>query len=92
MIQFEWDENKDESNFAKHGVSFHEAKTVFDDPFVLTILDPDHSVTEIHYIDLGYSADGRLLIVIYIERGDKIRIISSREAEKYERREYEKRG
>lgn len=91
MIQFEWDENKAKSNFAKHGVSFDEAVTVFDDPFSLTILDPDHSITEIRYIDLGYSYKNRLLIVVYTERAHRIRLISSREADNYERRQYESR-
>lgn len=89
MIRFDWDGQKARSNLAKHGVSFDEAKTVFEDPFAITILDPDHSDKEMRFIDLGYSQNNRLLIVVYTERNDTIRIISSREADKNERKQYE---
>lgn len=76
-------------NEAKHGVSFFEAATVFKDTFSITILDPDHSDDEARFIDLGYSDKGRLLIVIYTERGNLIRLISSRLATNAERKTYE---
>jgi hypothetical protein len=50
---FEWDENKAKANLKKHKVSFEEAKTVFNDPFLLTFPDPYHSNTEERYINLG---------------------------------------
>jgi len=86
---FEWDEKKADDNLRKHGVSFDEAKTVFNDPFSVTIHDPDHSSDEQRYIDIGLSSKGRLIVVSYTERGEKIRIINSREATKKEEREYE---
>ena len=86
---FEWDEKKAEDNLRKHGVSFAEAKTVFNDPFSVTIYDPDHSSDEQRYIDIGLSSKGRLIVVSYSERGETIRIISSREATKREQGEYE---
>lgn len=89
MIRFDWDGQKARSNLAKHGVSFDEAKTVFEDPFAITIPDPDHSDEEMRFIDLGYSRNNRLLIVVYTERNNLIRIISSREADKNERKQYE---
>jgi uncharacterized DUF497 family protein len=89
MIRFEWDEKKAASNLKKHAVSFDEAKTVLEDPFSLTIPDRNHSTGETRFIDLCYSVKNRLLVVVYTERNDVIRIISSREAEKYERRQYE---
>jgi uncharacterized DUF497 family protein len=46
MIQFEWDEHKNQSNIRKHKVSFEDAKTIFDDPNGLLIHDPDHSDDE----------------------------------------------
>ena len=52
-ILFEWDEEKAAVNEAKHGVSFEEAKTVFNDPFSITIADPDHSIGEDRYLDTG---------------------------------------
>lgn len=86
---FEWDEKKAEDNFRKHGVSFDEAKTVFNDPFSITIYDPDHSSDEQRYVDIGLSSKGRLIVVSYSERDKRIRIISSREATRKEQREYE---
>ena len=54
-MEFEWDENKAVANLSKHGVSFGEAKTVFDDPFHLDFYDPDHSEEEERYIIVGQS-------------------------------------
>ncbi|MFK0731466.1 MAG: BrnT family toxin [Gloeotrichia echinulata GP01] len=69
-MKFDWDENKATANLSKHGVSFEEAKTVFNDPFYIDFYDPDHSYEEDRYIIVGESAQGRLLIVSYTERGD----------------------
>jgi uncharacterized DUF497 family protein len=88
-LTFEWDEAKDLSNQGKHGVSFEEAKSVFGDPFSITIADVQHSDDEDRYIGIGLSARGRLIVVSYTERGPNIRIISSRKATKSERRTYE---
>ncbi|MCP4363562.1 MAG: BrnT family toxin [Chloroflexi bacterium] len=63
--------------------------SVFKDPFSITILDPDHSLDETRFIDLGYSDRNRLLIVVYTERGDLIRLISCRLATNAERKTYE---
>ena len=90
-IQFEWDERKSSDNQRKHDISFQEAKTVFNDPLSITIYDPDHSIAEDRYIDLELSVEGRLLVVCYTERGTSIRIFSSREATRRERRIYERR-
>jgi len=45
-MDFEWDPNKSETNLKKHGVSFHEASTIFYDPLSITFNDPDHSIHE----------------------------------------------
>ena len=86
---FEWDEAKAIQNFRKHKVDFNEAKTVFNDPFSITIFDPRHSLDEDRYIGIGRSSTGRILIVVYTEHRSNIRIISSRKATKAERRIYE---
>jgi uncharacterized DUF497 family protein len=86
---FEWDEVKGEANRKKHRVSFDEAATVFADPLSITIPDPDHSADEQRFVDIGTSNRGRLLVVIYTERGATIRIISCRSATRSERRLYE---
>ena len=88
-LRFEWDEEKSKTNFKKHRVSFDEATTVFLDHFSITISDPDHSVEEQRYIDIGSSDNGRVLVVVYTERGSNIRVISCRKATSSERKLYE---
>ncbi|QZZ18970.1 BrnT family toxin [Leptothermofonsia sichuanensis E412] len=88
-MQFEWDGNKAERNLSKHGVSFEEAKTVFDDPLYIDFYDPDHSKDEERYLIVGESNQGRVLIVSYTERGNSIRLISAREVTRTEREAYE---
>lgn len=90
-LTFEWDEAKSKRNFIKHGVVFEEAKTVFNDPFSITIDDPDHSNDEDRFIDIGLSSKGRVLVVWYTERNENIRIIGCRKVTKTERIIYEKR-
>ena len=80
---------KAEANRKKHQVSFDEAATVFADAFSITIPDPDHSADEQRFVDIGTSDRGRLLVVIYTERGAIIRIISCRGATRSERKLYE---
>jgi uncharacterized protein len=87
-LKFEWDTQKAKLNYEKHCVSFDEAKTVFNDPYSITTLDSEHSVDEERFIDLGLSAQGRLLVVVYTERKESIRIISSRNATKRETQIY----
>jgi uncharacterized DUF497 family protein len=86
---FEWDTNKAASNFDKHGVTFNEASTVFDDALAGLRYDPDHSQEEERYLLIGRSARGRLLIVSHTDRDEGTRIISAREATPRERRSYE---
>jgi hypothetical protein len=88
---FEWDEDKARENLRKHKVSFEEAQTVLMDPWSITIPDPDHSVDEERFIDVGTSVRGRVLVVVYTERGENIRLISCRKAMPSERRKYERR-
>jgi uncharacterized DUF497 family protein len=88
-MEFEWNEDKAQANLSNHGVSFDEAKTVFDDPFFIDFYDPDHSDDEERYIIIGQSQQQRLLVVSYTERRDKTRLISAREATKLEKDAYE---
>jgi len=89
-LKFEWDNSKSKRNLKKHGVGFEESKTVFNDPFAITIDDQDHSGLEERYIDIGISSKGRILVVWYTERNDNIRIIGCRMANRFEREQYEK--
>lgn len=85
----EWDADKATKNLSKHGVSFDEAKTVFNDPLYIDFYDPDHSDQEERYLVIGKSSNDRLLIVSYTERGDTVRLISAREVTPAERKDYE---
>ena len=88
--RFDWDSAKARENLRKHGVSFEEAQTVFDDEQALLLDDPDHSVGEQRYVLLGLSAPLRVLLVVhsYREDDDVIRIISARKATRTERAQY----
>ena len=88
-MDFEWDETKAEANERKHGVPFAEAVSIFDDLLTLTGYDPAHSDDEDRYISMGMSDSNRLLIVSHTDRGDKVRIISAREASRKEQKDYE---
>ena len=88
-MQFEWDPAKALRNLAKHGVSFDEASTVFGDPLAGTISDPQRSADEERLVTIGYSDRGPLIVVVYVERDSRTRIISARRATRRERRRYE---
>ena len=88
-----WDAAKALSNLKKHGVSFEEAESVFDDPWVLDWNDLEHSEDEQRRICVGLSAAGRILVVAYAPRrlrdgSEIIRIISARRASRQEREAY----
>ncbi|MHB1145405.1 MAG: BrnT family toxin [Thiobacillus sp.] len=89
MLKFAWDAAKAAANLAKHGVSFEEAATVFGDPLALTFNDPDHSLDEHRLLTFGVSDRNRVLLVVNVERGRILRIISARKATKHERDIYE---
>lgn len=88
-MEFEWNPDKAALNLEKHGVSFQEAATVFNDPLSMTFPDPDHSIGESRYVIIGLSRFGQLLVVAHTDREAKIRIISARKATRQERRFYE---
>jgi uncharacterized protein len=88
-MKFEWDPYKSNLNLRKHGVSFYEAATAFEDPLSITYHDPDHSFTEERYITVGTTRSGCLLIIAHTYRGDNIRIISARKTTRKERIQYE---
>lgn len=86
-IDFEWHEDKASSNIRKHGVTFKEAAEVFFDPFYQT---GDASVgDEQREFIIGYSLSERLLLAVYVERGERTRIISARRATQNEKVLYE---
>ena len=84
---FEWDDAKTEANFKKHKVRFEHAVEACEDPDALIELDDSEDYGEDRFILIGGAANG-VLAVVYTERSDRIRIISAREANDYERRNY----
>ena len=86
---YEWNPTKAKVNLRDHGVSFEEAATVFVDPLAVTYPDPDHSDEENREITIGHSVKQRILFVSHCQRGDRIRIISSRKATRKERKQHE---
>jgi len=66
---FEWDPLKAAANLVKHGVSFEEATTVFQDARGLDGPDIQHSASEARRLHLGRFILGRLLVVAYTVRG-----------------------
>lgn len=88
-LAFEFDAQKAASNLQKHAVSFDEAITVFADLLASTLPDDQHSDDEQRYITVGQSSIGRVLFVVYTERGSRIRLIGARLATARERKQYE---
>ena len=87
-MQYEWDENKRRENIRKHGVDFTDAVGALDDPFGVTMDDPD-AQGEARFLSLGMDFLSRVLLVVWTERAqDRIRIISARKASPGERRHY----
>ncbi len=87
-----WDPDKDRINQAKHGISFHEARTVIRDPLSAVDDDASHAGAEARYLVQGTSDRGRLLVVVITEvSDDTVRIISARRPSRRERHAYEDR-
>jgi uncharacterized DUF497 family protein len=90
-LTFEWDAAKAATNLRKHGVSFEEAATVFLDPHARLFDDPDVKANEARFLLVGVSAAARVLVVVHVERGERLRIISARRATPRERNAVEER-
>ena len=88
-MRFEWDTEKAARNLSKHGVSFAEASTAFDDPLSVTITDPRHSWDEERLVLFGMSRRGRLVAVAHTDREGTTRIISARLMTRHEREQYQ---
>jgi hypothetical protein len=85
---FEWDSVKAAMNVRKHGVAFEEAATVFSDPSYLLQADAESAD---RFLAIGMSGLLHLLVVVHVERGPRLRIISARRARQGEARTYEAR-
>ena len=88
-MAYEWDPAKERTNFAKHGVHFADAVGALEDERALT--EPDDSTTEERFKTLGMDFLGRIIVVVYIYRGEDIRLFSARAAKPRQRASYERK-
>ncbi|WP_041577982.1 BrnT family toxin [Bdellovibrio bacteriovorus] len=81
-MEFEWDDEKAQGNYKKHGIRFSEAVTTFRDSYALEMLDQESSASEDRWLRLGRSSHLKVLVVVYCERlsPERVRIISARRA------------
>ena len=93
-MKYEWDENKNKLNQQKHGISFEEAKEVFEDALQISKLDHRFNHFEERWITVGATSKHKVLVVanlFFTDEGEEIiRIISARKANKKERESYER--
>ena len=85
-LSFEWDAEKNRANIAKHGIDFRRGVFVFSDPFAFEYGSERNG--ESRKVKIGL-AMADLIAVVFVERGEVIRIISARAARRTERRDYE---
>jgi len=87
-MDVEFDPKKNAENLRKHGHALSDADGVLNDPMALTIEDVS-SAGEARYVSIGTSVFGHLLVVVWTQRGNRVRLISARKATPKERRAYE---
>ena len=93
-MNFDWDNNKNQSNITKHGISFEEAIAIFDDPNILTFEDVRFNYGETRFVSIGQitiitQEKKVIIVVIHTQRNQAIRLISARKANERERKRYE---
>ncbi|MFP4693704.1 MAG: BrnT family toxin [Halothece sp.] len=86
-MKYQWDNNKATTNLAKHGIDFADTVSVFSDDLAITIFDDRFD--EERYITIGMDVLGRVLVVVYTLRQNKIRLISARKATRKEKQQYQ---
>ena len=88
-MTFEWDENKNNANKKKHGVSFEMAVRVFLDEKRIEKLDVEHSTLDEERMNIiGRASELLILFVVVTDKSGRTRIISARKAERDEEAEY----
>jgi uncharacterized protein len=86
-MAYQWDRDKAATNLLKHGIDFADAVSVFSDDRAITV--PDERFDEERFATMGMDALGRVLVVVYTWRGNEIRLISARPANRHQRKQYE---
>ena len=87
-LEFEWNEAKAESNYAKHGITFAEASLVFFDPNHFAQQDTRREYGEKRFKIIGKIKEKIIVAVVYTDRENRIRLISARKARKNEKEKY----
>jgi uncharacterized protein len=87
-VEFEWDPAKAQENLRVHGVNFAVARDVFEDENALRPIEDSDAEGEQRFRILGMDGLGRLLVVVYTYRGEKIRLISAWKASRRQERQY----
>ena len=88
MYAIDWDPEKARANLEKHGVRFSDAEVALFDSNAITVED-ETSEGERRYVSIGLDALGRILVVVFSDREEGIRLISVRKATRKERTSYE---
>ena len=92
FVDFQWDQGNIDKNLIKHSVENWESEQIFFNKPLLVLDDPKHSIPEKRWAAFGKTDADRFLIVIFTKRGDLIRVISTRDMNKKERRFYDEKG
>jgi hypothetical protein len=87
-LDFEWDEEKNEANIAKHGIAFQEAALIFRG-ITLTEIDVRQDYGEVREISIGSLPEQVVIVVVHTNRSGVTRMISARSANRAERRKYD---
>ena len=88
-VIFEWDNQKAIANLHKHDLSFESACEAFFDPFLVVLEDVESVGEELREKLIGMTRDWRIVLVVYVMREDRLRLISARDTTSMERRQYE---
>ncbi len=88
-VIFEWDNQKAIVNLRKHDLSFESACEAFFDPFLVVLQDAEEVGDEPRQKLVGMTRDWRIVLVVYVMRADRVRLISARVATRTERKWYE---
>lgn len=85
-LSFDWNEGNREKNWESHKVHFRECEQVFFDEGVKFFRDEEHSQTEERFLAYGQTQEGRKLVIVFMIRDSRIRVISARDQNRKERK------
>jgi len=88
-VDLEWDPKKAAANLRKHGIDFTDAATALHDELAITVIDDESG--EERFVTIGADALGRVIVVVFVWRRTRVRLISARKADTGERVQYEDR-